>query len=128
MRLVSGQVINPVWSPLGNVIVYGGPVVGGRVPLLGVRPDGTRVDMPEVQTALGGAHRFLPNGRGLVYLPRSQPRDFWLLDFATNKMRPLTRLSDRGRIKTFDITPDGNEIVFDRIRQSSDIVLIDLPK
>ncbi len=128
VRLVSGQVVNPAWSPRGNVIVYGGPVVGGRVPLLGVRPDGTRVDMPDVQTALGGAHRFLPNGMGLVYLPRSQPRDFWLLDFATNKTHPLTRFSDRGRIQAFDITPDGKAIVFDRIRESSDIVVIDLPK
>ena len=28
----------------------------------------------------------------------------------------------------FDITPDGKEIVFDRLRDNSDIVLIDLPK
>ena len=128
VRLVSGQVINPVWSPDGTLIVYGGPVVGGRVPLLGVKPDGTRVQLPEVWTGLGGGHRFLPNGKGLVYAPRSQSRDFWLFDFVTSKTYPLTRLSDRGRIKTFDITPDGKEIVFDRIRENSDIVLIDLPK
>ena len=114
VRLVSGQVVNPVWSPDGTLIVYGGPAVGGHVPLLGVRPDGTRVELPEVRTALGGGHRFLPNGTGLVYLPRSQSRDFWLLDLATNKTRALTRLSDHGRIQTFDITPDGKEIVFDR--------------
>lgn len=128
VRLVSGQVINPVWSPDGNLIVYGGPVVGGRVPLLGVKPDGTRVKLPDVWTGLGGGHRFLPNGKGLVYAPRSHVRDFWLVDFATNKTHPLTRLSDRGRIQTFDITPDGKAIVFDRIRENSDIVLIDLPK
>ena len=78
------------------LIVYGGPVVGGQVPLLGVRPDGTRVELPEVRTGLGGGHRFLPNGTGLVYLPRAQTSDFWLLDLATNKTRPLTRLSDHG--------------------------------
>jgi eukaryotic-like serine/threonine-protein kinase len=128
VRLVSGQVINPVWSPDGNLIVYGGPVVGGRVPLLGVSPDGTEVALPDIWTGLGGSHRFLPNGRGLVYAPRSQPRDFWLLDLATNKRHALTRLSDGGIIKTFDVTPDGKAIVFDRIRQNSDIVLIDLPK
>jgi hypothetical protein len=29
-------------------------------------------------------------------------------------------------MRTFDITPDGKEIVFDRIRENSDIVLIDV--
>ena len=96
VRLVSGQVVNPVWSPDGALIVYGGPVVGGRVPLLGVKPDGTRVELPDVRTRLGGGHRFLPNGTGLVYLPRSQSRDFWLLDLATKKTRQLTRLGDHG--------------------------------
>ena len=124
----SGQVVNPVWSPNGNLIVYGGPSVGGQVPLLGVRPDGTRVELPDVRTGLGGAHRFLPNGTGLVYLPRTQSLDFWLLDLATKTTRPLTRLSDHGNVSAFDITPDGKEIVFDRLRDNSDIVLIDLPK
>jgi hypothetical protein len=64
-----------------------------------------------------------------VYLPRpGQSRQFWLLNLATGKTHPLTRLSDRGPIRAFDITRDGKEIVFDRIRETSDIVLIDLPK
>ena len=128
VRLVSGQVVNPVWSPDGTLIVYGGPVKGGQVPLLGVKPDGTPVELPPVRAGLVGGHRFLPNGTGLVYLPRSQSRDFWLLDLATKKTRAVTRLSDRGGIQTFDITPDGKEIVFDLSRDNSDIVLIDLPK
>jgi Tol biopolymer transport system component len=128
VRLVSGQVINPVWSPDGALIVYGGPVVGGRVTLLGVRPDGTRVELPDIQTGVGGVHRFLPNGTGLVYMPRYQARDFWLLNLATNKIRLLAHLSDHGAVRAFDITPDGKEIVFDRLRDNSDIVLIDLPK
>jgi hypothetical protein len=32
------------------------------------------------------------------------------------------------RLRTFDITPDGKQIVFDRSRQNSDVVLIELPK
>jgi hypothetical protein len=31
-------------------------------------------------------------------------------------------------MQTFDITPDGKHIVFDRLRDNSDIVLIDLPR
>jgi hypothetical protein len=30
-------------------------------------------------------------------------------------------------LNTFDVTPDGKYLVFDRTRQNSDIVLIDLP-
>ena len=53
--------------------------------------------------------------------------DFWLLDLTTHSNRQLTNLSDQGVLRTFDIAPDGS-IVFDRSRDSSDIVLIDLPQ
>ena len=83
--------------------------------------------LPEVEVRVGGAHRFLPNGMGLVYLPNIETKDFWLLDFATNTTRQLTHFSDRGFLNTFDVTPDGKYLVFDRTRQNSDIVRIDLP-
>jgi hypothetical protein len=63
-----------------------------------------------------------------VYLQRIQGLDFWLLDLASRESRQLTRFSNQGALRTFDITPDGKTIVFDRARQNSDIVLIDLPK
>ena len=63
-----------------------------------------------------------------MYLPGQESLDFWLLDLASKTKRPLTHLSDRGALRTFDITPDGKYIVFDRSRENSDIVLIDLPK
>ena len=77
---------------------------------------------------LGGAHRFLPGGASLVYLPGIETKDFWLVDLTTNKTRPLTNLADRGYLNHFDVTPDGKYLVFDRSRQNSDVVLIDLPK
>jgi Tol biopolymer transport system component len=128
LRLVAGQAVNPVWSPNGNLIVYAGRSVVGQVAILGVRPDdGASVELPMVLVRPGG-YRFLPNGSGLVYLQRIQGLDFWLLDLATKQSRQLTRFSNQGALRTFDITPDGKYIVFDRSRQNSDIVLIDLPK
>jgi Tol biopolymer transport system component len=127
VRLVDGKADNPIWSPDGNVIVYAGNFFTGQVELLGVRPDGTAVELPPVRTRPGG-YRFLPNGTGLVYLPSFGSLDFWMVDFATKKPRQLTRLSKQGSLGTFDVTPDGKAIVFDRSRENSDIVLIELPK
>ena len=127
VRLVTGQAVNPVWSPDGNVIVYAGRFFTGQVELLGVRPDGTAVEMPPVRARPGG-YRFLPDGTGLVYLPFIPSLDFWMVDFATKAHRQLTRLGNQGALGTFDVTPDGKAIVFDRSRMNSDIVLIDLPK
>ena len=126
-RLVAGKAENPVWSPDGNMIVYAGKFFTGQVELLGVRPDGTPVNLPPMRARPGG-YRFLPSGTGLVYLPFIPSLDFWLVDFATKTPRQLTRLSNQGALGTFDITPDGKAIVFDRSRENSDIVLIELPK
>jgi Tol biopolymer transport system component len=94
---------------------------------MAVRADGTSVKLPPL-TVRTGAYRFLPNGAGLVYLPRRQSLDFWLFELASNSTRALTHFGDRGYLTTFDITPDGKQIVFDRSRENSDVVLIDLPK
>jgi Tol biopolymer transport system component len=128
IRLVEGKWVNPVWSPDGNLIVYAGRSIVGQVRLLGVRPeDGASVELPEVMVRPGG-YRFLPSNTGLVYLPRIQSLDFWLIDFATKTTRQLTRLGNQGVLRRFDITPDGKHIVFDRSRQNSNIVLIERPK
>jgi Tol biopolymer transport system component len=127
VRLVAGEAVNPVWSPDGKLIVYAAGFMNGQATLKGVRPDGAPVGLPPVRLRQGG-YRFLPDGTGLVYLPLLRSLDFWLLDFATQKSRQLTRLSNQGALRTFDIEPDGKHIVFDRSRQNSDIVLIDLPK
>jgi Tol biopolymer transport system component len=130
VSLIAGQAINPAWSPDGNLIVYDGALVSGQVaPLLGMRPGGAPVELPIVRVS-PGSQRFVPDGRSLVYLRRNnnQSADFWLLDLATGKQRQLTRLNNQGTLGSFDITPDGKHIVFDRSRENSHIVLIERPK
>jgi len=126
VRLVDRRAVNPIWSPDGNLILYVG-AFEASAPLFGVRPDGTPVELPNQRVRPGG-YRFLPGGTSLAFLPTIDSLDFWLLHFASKSTRQLTRLTDQGALRTFDITPDGKHIVFDRSRENSDIVLIDLPK
>jgi Tol biopolymer transport system component len=129
VRMTSGNALDPVWSPHGNLIVYGGTNMYTYMPLLGIRPDGTRVELPPISVRREGERaRFLPDGKGLVYMEgASGKQDFWLLDLQTMKSRPLTRFSNPAVMRAFDITPDGKRIVFDRSREISNIVVIDLP-
>ncbi|HTM87601.1 MAG TPA: protein kinase [Terriglobales bacterium] len=129
-QILTGQAFNPVWSPDGSLIVYTGANVGPDAPLLAVRPDGTAVALPAIRVRRDGVRaRFLPSGKGLVYMQgRSAAQDFWLLDVASKKSRPLTQLHDPSAMRAFDITADGKHIVFDRLRENSDLVLVDLEK
>jgi len=128
VRIATGPFLDPVWSPRGDLIVYCGTQVFTLTPLLAVHPDGTPATLPEINVQRSGERvRFLPDGSGLVYMLGTTlaAQDFWLLDLATMRSRRLTRFSDTSVMRTFDIT-DGNRIVFDRLRDDSDILLIDL--
>ncbi|MGB7284073.1 MAG: protein kinase [Candidatus Acidiferrum sp.] len=129
VRIATGQFLDPVWSPRGDLIVYCGTQVFTLTPLQAVHPDGTPVKLPDINVQRQGERvRFLPDGSGLVYMLGSTlaGQDFWLLDLSTMASRRLTRLNNPATMRTFDITPDGSGIVFDRLRENSDILLIDL--
>jgi len=57
---------------------------------------------------------------------RGPSQDFWLLDLGTMTSRRLTHLDTKDTMRSFDITSDGSRIVFDRLNEDSDIVLIEL--
>jgi len=49
-------------------------------------------------------------------------------DLKTGRERQLTALGRGFTIGDFDISPDGRELLFDRSRDESDVVLIERPK
>jgi Tol biopolymer transport system component len=131
VRLTKGLASNPVWSPDGSIIVYAGPVVGISGPMLMVNSEGVPVESPSIQVRTGGErYRFVPGKQEVVYLTGEQSmtnQTFRLLDLTTKRVRQLSTF-DNPITRTFDISPDGKQIVFDRLRDNSDIVLIDLPE
>jgi Tol biopolymer transport system component len=86
--------------------------------------------LPDIRvSSLGERIQFSRDGKALIYMQGPLgSQDFWILDLTTRKTRQLTHLNNTARMRTFDITPDGKQIVFDRTRDNSDIVLIDLPR
>ncbi len=130
VRLIAGTARDPVWSPSEDLIVYTGENVSVDAPLLAIRADGTSVELPAIRLRVEGKrYRFLPNGLALVYAQGPFPaQDFWLLDLVTKKSRQLSRLNNSAATQSFDVTADGKQIVFDRVRENSDVVLIDLAR
>ena len=80
-------------------------------------------------TLTRGARRltFLPGGRALVFLRGEiQHKNLWLIDLETGAERQLTNLAPDFEIRDFDISPDGREVVLERVQEHSDVMLLDL--
>jgi tricorn protease-like protein len=54
-----------------------------------------------------------------------QHKDLWLIDLETGAERRLTSLSPDFNVRDFDISPDGGEIVLERVQEHSDVVLLE---
>ena len=95
-----------------------------------ISPDGRPYSLPELWVRFAGnRYRFLPGGKALVLtLGQVRQQSFWLLDLETRGLRQLTDLKRGFDTKSFDVSPDGKQILFDRYRENSDVVLIDLPQ
>jgi Tol biopolymer transport system component len=126
--VISDDALNPVWSEEADLIIYTGVAVTKSLrQLYAIRPSRQTVPIPKIEVDDPQAGRFLPDGTGFIY---RVTKDFWHLDLSTSnptqKPRRLTQIASAGAVGSFDVTPDGKYIVFDRFLRHSDIHLIDL--
>jgi Tol biopolymer transport system component len=130
VRLVDSVSSNPVWSPDGRFILYSGTARGRSAPLKAVTPDRQPFPLPSLLVdRVSDSYRFLPGGKQLVVkLGGFRRQDFWLFDVTTGQRRQLTRLRPGQSLHRFDVSPDGKRVVFERVRENSDVVLIELPR
>ena len=125
--IVPDYSVDPVWSPDGKYFVYSGAQVATIFPLRASAPDGRPYNMPGLILTIGARRvAFARNSGSLVFLRGGIDRkDFWQLNPRTGTERQLTDLPASFVIGDFDVSPDGAEIVFDRVQESSSVVLIE---
>jgi Tol biopolymer transport system component len=128
VSLVKEYSTDPVWDPSGRFLLYSGADVGTTFPVKAVSADGAPFPLPALILTRGARHlAFLGEDALIIMKGDISHKDFWSLDLKTGHERQLTNLGHGSTIGDFDISPDGREIVFDRVREQSDIVLFDLP-
>jgi Tol biopolymer transport system component len=122
--------VDPVWAPDGSFVVYSGPDIGTRFSVKAVTAEAAAHPLPALTLTRGARHlAFLPGGRSLVLLRGEiQHKNLWLIDLETGAERQLTNLPPDFDIRDFDISPDGREVVLERVQERSDVVQLDLPR
>ena len=131
-RLLDTASYNPVWSPDGQFIVYSEPMSGSNMAVKAVTRTRAAVPMPRIVVPYTRAtpYRFVPGRRILIFLKDTsfRTRNFYWMDLETGDERQLTDLKPGTLIQSFDVSLDGQQIIFDRQKENADVVLIDLPR
>jgi Tol biopolymer transport system component len=122
--------VDPAWAPDGRFVVYSGPDIGTTFSVKAVTAEATPYSLPALTLTRGARHlAFLSGGRTLVLLRGDiQHKDLWVVDLETGTERQLTHLPADFDIRDFDVSPDGREVVLERLQERADIVLMDLPR
>lgn len=129
-RFIQEYSLDPAWSPNGQFLLYSGPDIGTMFQVKAVTPEAAVHSLPPL-TLTRGARRLvlLENGRKLAFLQGGlHHKDIWLMDLETGSRQQLTHLATDFDVRDFDASPDGREVVLERLEERSDVVLLDLPR
>jgi Tol biopolymer transport system component len=120
--------VDPAWSPDGRFVVYSGPDIGTTFSMNAVTAEAAPHPLPPLSLTRGARRvAFLPGGRALMLLRGEiQQKNLWLVDLDTGAERQLTHLAPQFDIQDFDVSPDGREVVIERVQERSNVVLLDL--
>ena len=129
VALGESYALDPVWAPSGSFLVFSAADVGTNVSVEAVNADGTAHELPPLVLSRGSRRVDFLSERQLVVLKGDlSHKELWTIDLQSGAQR---RLADFGRgplVQDFDISDDAREIVFDRVREESDIVLMQRPE
>jgi serine/threonine protein kinase len=132
VQLVDTLSDRPLWSPAGQFILYSELLAAGGDEVKAITPGGAPVVIPDVRIdfAISTTYRFMADGKSLIALegPGRGAQNFFQVDLRTGQRRQLTNLKGGFAIQNFDVSLDGKHIVFDRVRDNSDIVLMNLAR
>jgi Tol biopolymer transport system component len=127
LTLVSEYSLDPIWSPDGQFLLYSGPDVGGTFALRAAAADGRPYPLPPLILSRGARRVvFWRDGHSVIVLRGDLGhRNFWLVDLHTGTERQLGELAPEPVIGDFDVSRSGDEVVFDRTQEISEIALIE---
>jgi Tol biopolymer transport system component len=96
-----------------------------------ITPDKVPVPLPELRVlyTIATPYRFMPDGKALIALEGNMgAQNFFRVDLASGQQRQMTDFRAGVVIQNFDVSPDGTRIVFDRLRDNADLVLMNLAR
>lgn len=136
VRMLDDYALDPAWAPRGEFLVYSVMDPGTTFPVKAITADGQPYKIPELMLSRGAALgvtqvgarrlRFLPGQAALVVLRGDiQHKDLWARELTTGSWRQLTNFGRDIVINDFDVSPDGFVVVFERVQEHSDVVVID---
>ena len=108
-------------------MLYSGPDVGTTFAIRAVAADGRPYPLPALILSRGARRlAFWRDSRSVVVLRGDVNRkSFWLVDLQTGAERQLGEVAPESLIKDFDVSRNGDAIVFDRMQETSQIALIE---
>jgi dipeptidyl aminopeptidase/acylaminoacyl peptidase len=148
---VAGETATELWNAQGGRI-FGGPAISrdgrsvafsvrqnGRALLYAMQADGTNARIVTDSLDLQGSPAWAGDGQSITSAANDHgvPHLFRvpvgggapeLVDLKTGAERQLTNLAPDFDIRDFDISPDGREVVLERVQGHSDVVMLDLPQ